>query len=198
MKNKRFLAILMALACALCVAGLSACGGSADPNVSDEDLIKADCEKVVGTYISPEEMLDALRADDQIAEYEALGLDVESYAQNMSNIFKFAVNSVEVDGDTAVAKCVLTVPNYGSEMQESIEAAIMEAAETTDVASMTEDEQMALIMGIMNDVISDPNFPTEDTDIDIDYVKEGGSWKMKDAESIEENLTRLGTAAAGL
>lgn len=208
MKNKRYLALLIAMVCALCVAGLAGCGGnssapaasggSAAPVVSDEDLIKQDVENVIGTAISKEELLQGLREDQQIAEFEAAGFDAEAYAENMANIFKFEVDSVEVDGDTAVAYCKLTVPNFGDEMEARVVAAVEEASTITDVAAMSEDEQMAFIMGILSDVMAAPDFPTETTDFNIDYIKDGDTWVMKDKDSIEESLSEIGNAAAGL
>ena len=205
MKYKRYLAFLATIVLAFCVMGLAACGGggstssgSAEPQVSDEELIKTNIEDTLGTYVTKEYLVQELRANEEIAELEKLGFDVEGYAENMANIMKFEVAEVKVDGDTAVAKMDITVPNFGSTTQELIEKKAQEMAQDVDVASMSQDEQIAFAMEVTSAVLADPDFPRATSTIDIDYVKSGDSWQMKDQKDVEKKFEEVANSTAGL
>ena len=205
MKYKRYLAFLATIVLAFCVMGLAACGGggstssgSAEPQVSDEELIKTSIEDTLGTYVTKEYLVQELRANEEIAELEKLGFNVEGYAENMANIMKFEVAEVKVDGDTAVAKMDITVPNFGSTTQELIEKKAQEMAQDVDVASMSQDEQIAFAMEVTSAVLADPDFPRATSTIDIDYVKSGDSWQMKDQKDVEKKFEEVANSTAGL
>ena len=205
MKYKRYLAFLMTIVLAFCVMGLAACGGggstssgSAEPQVSDEELIKTNIEDTLGTYVTKEYLVQELRANEDIANLEKLGFDVEGYAENMANIMKFEVAEVKVDGDTAVAKMDITVPNFGSTTQELIEKKAQEMAQDVDVASMSQDEQIAFAMEVTSAVLADPDFPRATSTIDIDYVKSGDTWQMKDQKDVEKKFEEVANSTAGL
>ena len=205
MKYKRYLAFLATIVLAFCVMGLAACGGggaassgSAEPQVSDEELIKTSIEDTLGAYVTKEYLVQELRANEEIAELEKLGFNVEGYAENMANIMKFEVAEVKVDGDTAVAKMDITVPNFGSTTQELIEKKAQEMAQDVDVASMSQDEQIAFAMEVTSAVLADPDFPRATSTIDIDYVKSGDAWQMKDQKDVEKKFEEVANATAGL
>lgn len=201
MKKSRILLLALTFVCAFGLFSLAACSGSGansaesqEPQQSDEELITADVEETLGTYITKEELAKSLHEDEDLAAYEEMGMDLDSYAENMANLFKLEVVSVEVDGDTAVAKVALTSPNFGDEA----EAMLDEAIEGVDVSGLSEDEAMSAVMGALNDVLSNPEFPTETDTFDIDYEKVNGTWTMSDQSDVESRLSDLGEALSGL
>ena len=159
MRN-RVLAAILVVACVFCVTGLAACGGgsssasssaadvgasassaadpsssaAADAQATDEELIKADVENYVGTTMSEEALTATLRADESIAQYAESGFDVDAYAKNMTKIIRLEVESVDVDGDKAVAHAAFTTPDFGDAANEMV----MEALEAK-VASVDAD-----------------------------------------------------------
>lgn len=218
MKKTRILAIVTLALCALGIVGLVACSGgsgsssasassaaassasasSAAAQQSDEELIKADIESIIGTAVSKEALAAAMRADDEMAALEAQGLDLDAYAENMANVFKFEVREVKVNGDTAVATTALTTPNFGEEMDALFDEALEAESANVDVANMSEEEQVSFLMSIVSKVLSDPNLPTATETFDIDYVKTNGTWAMADESKVESELGTLASSIAGI
>ena len=203
MKNMKLLAILMSLICALCLGGLVACGGgggdaSGDasggteqeaPAPTDEELITADAQSVVGSTISADALLEGFENDESMKKFESMGLDLKGYAENMAKIFKFEIVSVDVDGDTAVAHGKLTLPDFGDKTDELQEKAMEEATKGKDFSNMSQDEQIKIFGEVLNGVLSSPDFPTVTEEVPIDYVKNGDKWEMKDKSAVESLLS---------
>lgn len=212
MKRFKLVSLVVVLVIALCSMGLVACGGSGQggggseksggqesaPQPTDEELIKQDVEKIIGTSISAETLLKGLRDDEQMLKFEEMGMDLEEYAKNMAKIFKLSIDSVEVEGDEAKAKAKLTVPDFGEKTDELTEKALEKETKGVTVSELSQDEQIEIFAKVMNGVLSDPDFPTATTDFDIDYVKKDGTWQLKDKDAIESILSAKGGAAAGL
>lgn len=212
MKRFKLVSLVVVLVIALCSMGLVACGGSGQggggseksggqesaPQPTDEELIKQDVEKILGTSISAETLLKGLRDDEQMLKFEEMGMDLEEYAKNMAKIFKISIDSVEVEGDEAKAKAKLTVPDFGEKTDKLTEKALEKETKGVTVSELSQDEQIKIFAKVMNGVLSDPDFPTATTDFDIDYVKKDGTWQMKDKNAIESILSAKGGAAAGL
>jgi len=212
MKRFKLVSLVVVLVIALCSMGLVACGGSGQggggseksggqesaPQPTDEELIKQDVEKIIGTSISAETLLKGLRDDEQMLKFEEMGMDLEEYAKNMAKIFKISIDSVEVEGDEAKAKAKLTVPDFGEKTDKLTEKALEKETKGVTVSELSQDEQIEIFAKVMNGVLSDPDFPTATTDFDIDYVKKDGTWQMKDKNAIESILSAKGGAAAGL
>ena len=212
MKRFKLVSLVVVLVIALCSMGLVACGGSGQggggseksggqestPQPTDEELIKQDVEKIIGTSISAETLLKGLRDDEQMLKFEEMGMDLEEYAKNMAKIFKISIDSVEVEGDEAKAKAKLTVPDFGEKTDKLTEKALEKETKGVTVSELSQDEQIEIFAKVMNGVLSDPDFPTATTDFDIDYVKKDGTWQMKDKDAIESILSAKGGAAAGL
>lgn len=212
MKRFKLVSLVVVLVIALCSMGLVACGGSGQggggseksggqesaPQPTDEELIKQDVEKIIGTSISAETLLKGLRDDEQMLKFEEMGMDLEEYAKNMAKIFKISIDSVEVEGDEAKAKAKLTVPDFGEKTDELTEKALEKETKGVTVSELSQDEQIEIFAKVMNGVLSDPDFPTATTDFDIDYVKKDGTWQLKDKDAIESILSAKGSTAAGL
>lgn len=86
----------------LCLVGLAACGGNTVAQKSDEELIKEDIATTIGTNVTKEEIAKGMREDAELQQLEQLGLDIDSYAENIAGKFEVNTESVKVDGDTAV------------------------------------------------------------------------------------------------
>lgn len=221
--RSRFLAAALAVACAFCVMGLAACGGgspsasssaagassstssaaessassAAETPATDEELIKADVESFIGTVVSEETLTASLKADESIAQYAENGFDVDAYAKNMAKIIKFEVTSVDVDGDKAVAHGALTIPDFGDAADEMVGDALEAKLASVDADSLTEDGQVALLMEVLTEVLTSPDFPTTTSEFDIDYAKKDGSWTMQDQPGVAQKLGAIGAGAMG-
>ena len=212
MKRISVFVVVTAVVCAFVLLGLTACGGSgssggsssggsqekSEPVPTDEELIQADIEKIIGTVISSDELLAQLREDETMKQFEGMGLDLESYAENMAKKFKLEVDAVEVSGDTAVVKAKLTTPTFGDEANEIMEKALAKASEGLDLSTMSQSEQMKVFAEALNAALTDPDFPTNSSDFDIDYVKKDGTWEAKDKDKLSSLLDSVGSTAAGL
>lgn len=214
--------MLMALICALGMTALAGCGGSNAPSsssepadsssaaapadsassasqeASDEELIKADLEAMAGTFVSKDAMMAALQADESVMAFAEMGVDLDSIAENMAKLIRFEVTAVGVTGDTAVAHAAFTMPDFASVTDEAMYAKIEEITAGKDVQSMTEEEQVAMFAEVMTALLSDPNFPTATDELDINYEKENGTWKMADPEGFTQSIETLGSSLAGV
>ena len=218
MRKYRLIVSVLALTCALAIAGLAGCGGSSSSNTTasgnassststssasassasstnvadDKAAIVADINKVIGTSVSKETLEKGLRADDNVQKYITYGFDVSAYAENMSNIMKLEILDIDVDGDKAVANVRLIMPNFNDESVEQLmNDALQDLAAGRDVQAMAEDEQIALVMSATSVVLANPNFPTASFDFSIDYAKKNGEWIMVDPAGVDSLMTQF-------
>lgn len=212
------LLVVALFACALIVAGLAACSGesgqssqsnapapaeeepaNSTPAPTDEELIRADIEKTLGTYVSKEALAEGLKSDESVKELIQYGFDADVIAESVASKFKLEVTSVEVDGDTAVATVDMTVPSFGGDTTDQmLDDALTKKTEGMDLSQMSEEDAMTLMMDAVVEVISDPNFPTETESLDLDYVKKDGQWSLKDTADTEALLAEKLSLAAGI
>lgn len=212
------LLVVALFACALIVAGLAACSGesgqnsqsnapapaeeepaNSTPAPTDEELIRADIEKTLGTYVSKEALAESLKSDESVKELIQYGFDADVIAESVASKFKLEVTSVEVDGDTAVATVDMTVPSFGGDTTDQmLDDALTKKTEGMDLSQMSEEDAMTLMMDAVVEVISDPNFPTETESLDLDYVKKDGQWSLKDTADTEALLAEKLSLAAGI
>lgn len=185
-KTKKLLAIAVCALTVVLAFALAGCGGSA-PKQSDEALIKADIDKVIGTEINADELTKELQGDSDIKAYEAYGLDVERASKALASKYKVEIGEVKVSGDKAVATVKVTTPTFGNEM----DAMLSEKIEAIDTTGMDEQEVMKAAMNALVELFESPDYPVATASMDIDYVKQGGNWKMADSDAMDKELRSI-------
>lgn len=193
----RMRSITWCLTCALicCAPTLVGCSGTPDAHTSEpalppaKELIAEDVQQVVGTtaVLDAASLAQALRENETYAYYESCGLDIDAYAQRYVDTCSVELKSVEVNGDTAVATMRVTTLSLG----DSISAVLDELIPASDVANMTDEDGMRLVMGALNDLLASPDVPTATGEILIDYVWQDGAWTMRDVEETQSLLLEL-------
>lgn len=163
----------------------SASSAPADPApaasaASDEELITADLEKFIETTFTSQQFADTIRQNSDLQDLVALGFDIDAFAEDIMNLFSLDVTTVEVSGDTAIARVAAIEPVFSTEASTLMEQEMNRIEERVDVDSMTEEELMPYFMEAMSAVLSDPNFPTTTNDVKVEYVKNGDNWEMSD------------------
>ena len=205
MKNK-FLAIIMACVLACGVFAIAGCGGNSSSGSSaapsgptDEELITADVDGIFGKIFTPDVIkeLVAEGAGDSLGQMESLGItiDYDALAEAFKNVIKIKVDSVEVNGDTAVANVTITYPNYNdpaaSEVMEKVMTEKLSGIDATKLQNDPDSVSAALNEAIVAGLTS-TDIPTASEASTIDYVKSGDTWTMKDADKIEDLLKSYG------
>lgn len=200
MKKSTRVLIAAALAPVLSIGVLTACSSNdpapstapesassapADPApaasaASDEELITADLEKFIETTFTSQQFADTIRQNSDLQDLVALGFDIDAFAEDIMNLFSLDVTTVEVSGDTAIARVAVIEPVFSTEASTLMEQEMNRIEERVDVDSMTEEELMPYFMEAMSAVLSDPNFPTTTNDVKVEYVKNGDNWEMSD------------------
>ncbi len=203
MKRKAPVLVTALLACVLVIAGLTACSGgsgkSSAPAPSDEDLIRADIEKTIGTYIDKDEWAKGMKADEDIQELMQYGFDVDAIAESFASKFKIEVTDIKVNGESAIATIDILMPNFGSEETDQMLDDVLEKKMASiDLMQLSEEEIMKILVDSAVEVMSDPNFPTKTETLDLDYVKKDSQWSLKDLSETEALLSEKVYAAAGL
>ena len=206
MKN-RFLAILMAcvLACSVfaiagCGGGSSSSGSSAAPSgPTDEELITADVEGIFGKIFTPEviEAIISEGAGDTLGQLESLGVtfDYNALAEAFKTVMKVEVTGVTVNGNEATADITITYPDYNdAKGKEAMEAAMTKMLEDVDPATVKDDPDA--LSKLLNEAIvvglTSPDIPTTSATDSIEYVKNGDTWEMKDADALQDALKEFG------
>jgi hypothetical protein len=205
MKNK-FLAIIMACVLACGVFAIAGCGGNSSSGSSaapsgptDEELITADVDGIFGKIFTPDVIkeLVAEGAGDSLGQMESLGItiDYDALAEAFKNVIKIKVDSVEVNGDTAVANVTITYPNYNdpaaNEVMEKVMTEKLSGIDATKLQNDPDSVSAALNEAIVAGLTS-TDIPTASEASTIDYVKSGDTWTMKDADKIEDLLKSYG------
>lgn len=129
------LAVTFALAVGACV--LSGCGQS------DEEVIRESLtEELDGIKNMDSEVVAELESGIASSGIEEIGIDVGEFTKAYLQGFDYTINSVTVDGDSAVANITLTCKSQ-DEFQDSFATAAGELAESGELDGMTEEEAFA-------------------------------------------------------
>ena len=199
------LSIILAIAFSMCLAlfALSGCGGgdngggdkggseSSQPAApSDEQVIAglmadnvAEIESQLGS------IADQLSADESMAElFNTVGLDPKEYGNAIAAMISAKVGDIKVDGDTAVAELVLTVPDYEA-ISAKMDASLEEILADPNTASMTEEQLYAEVGKAIMDAISSPDGVTKEATLDVEYAKTGDEWKVQNWDDIQKAMT---------
>ncbi len=213
MKSSKNLVLACALCYAISAAGLAACAtqettsASSDEPVSqievapassdepappiettpagDEELITADIKNVIAPMLDKDAIATNMRKSEEIQAMEEMGMDVNGFAEALSNTIGFDIASVEINGDSAVVSIEFTVPDTGAASNEMVTSALQKLEQEHDLSSMSEEEGMALYINTMTSLIAEPGFPTTVSQMKVDYTKADGTWQMIDRESVE-------------
>lgn len=217
MKN-RFLVVLLALICALSMAGLVACsGGNAAQSSSqaessatasdaaassaaateDEAAIKQDAEKVVSTMFGKDSIETMFNANESLAQLKDLGFDISKLADFISGLITSEVTNVKVDGETAVATIKISYPEWNDEVSAALQEKATAALEGIDFDGMSQEDAMSAYMDAYFSAIESTEFPQVSEELTIDYLKDGDTWKMKDGENFQEELVSVASTLGG-
>lgn len=205
--NKRLFAFALALACILATLGLAACGtdsgagdagtaadaaapgsstaqaGTDERTPSDEETISQDVDAFFESVLGKENLAGILRGNAEIAELEQMGMDIDALAETLAGVVKVEVESVDVDGDGAVAKVKMSMPDFSTDMDAKMQQALQDALGSQDPSTMGQEELMHVFNQAMQAVLTDPDLPETSEMADIDYVRDGGAWRMKDEDA---------------
>lgn len=181
--------------------------GAKDTVVAFMDaMVKLDsaamAENMVGG-VMPEGMedLDMVNIVTPIAQESGMPLDdfMDIMYKIMAEALKYEVNSVEEDGDTAVAKITLLSKDtsalenldFDAIMADAdMEAKLMELLESGELSENSSEEEimeavMDMIMPVMEDAMlgamEDMEYAEEEMELSL--VKENGAWKIQDDEN---------------
>lgn len=196
--KKRFLLVVTTLVFALALGGLAACGGSAGSSSdgggpSDEELITQDVESTLSSMLDQDTIATAFRSVEGVSDLEGLGFDVDAVSEAIASSLKFEVENVTVDGDAATATVKMSYPDFES---DEMAAALQEKLESLDVADMTSTADIVkAYQDAMVEVLTDSSLPQASDQTEVDYVRDGDGWKMKDEDAIAEEINELAETA---
>ena len=211
MKNRRYLAILMACVLAFGMLALAGCGGGNSSSASgsssaseatgptDEELITADVENIFARIFTPDTIktLIASSAGDALTQMEQAGItiDYDAMAEAFKNVITVKVDSVQVNGDTAVANVTISYPDYNDPSANQVMESVMTEKLADVDASMLQNDPDA-VSKLLNEAIiaglTSSDIPVSTQTDAIEYVKNGDTWAMKDADELEETLKSYG------
>lgn len=188
--------ITLAMSVGLCI-GLAACsGGSA---TSEEDQIRAELDKALGTLKNPTaESLATLLGDDMSSLdslAEQYGIDPVEMLQHFFGKFDYSIGDITVNGDSADAQVTVENIDFQSvlsgamtDLQKDPEFAAQLASE---YASGGESAAYKLIFDKMYEVIDAAEDVVTST-VDFKLTKTNGQWDIN-----EDDLTNLVSSLYG-
>lgn len=206
MKNRKYLAILMACVLAFGMMALVGCGGqqqsgsapAAPSGPTDEELIAEDFSHVFDDIFTADGIKAIVESTtgDALASLESLGVtvDYDAFANAFKQVFVIEVTSVQVNGDTAVADVSITYPDYGSDAgQAAMNDAMNKAIEGVDLQAIAGDPDE--LSKVLNDAmiagLTSSDIPTTTQSDKIDYEKVDGTWQMKDKDELTDALSQF-------
>lgn len=145
---------------------------------SDEELIKADLEKIYNDAFAAEKVkgVEEYKADPSFA-----GCDAEALIEAACTHVSMEVTAVNVDGDKATAEVKFTSPEVNSDRANEFAATKMETIKDK-MANATEEEETALFEQFFIDLFSDKDFPELEETGTANYEKVNGEWKLADED----------------
>ncbi|MBR0405724.1 MAG: nuclear transport factor 2 family protein [Eggerthellaceae bacterium] len=182
--------VTLAMSVGLCI-GLAACSGGGA--TSEEDQIRAELDKTLGTLKNPtEESLKALLGDDMSSLdslAEQYGIDPIEMLQHFFAKFNYTIGDITVDGDNANAQ--VTVENV--DFQKVLNGSMTDLQKDPDFAAKLASEYASggekaaykLIFEKMYEAI-DAAEDTVTNTVDFKLTKTDGQWNIN-----EEDLGNL-------
>jgi len=175
--------VTWAMSVGLCI-GLAACSGGA---ASEEDQIRAELDKALGTLKNPTEESLAALLGDNMSSLETIktqyGIDPVEMLQHLFAKFDYSIGDITVNGDTADAQ--VTMENI--DVQTVLNDAMKDLQSDSDfVAKVTEaatsgnqSEVYNLIFSKMYEAI-DAAEGTVSSTVDFKLTKTNGQWDISE------------------
>lgn len=162
----------------------------------DQKAILADLEKEFSVDGYEKEIADELREDAETQEIvDSLGITVEDYVAGIIKHYNWTFGDITVDGDTAVAAVTMAYPDF-EKMGEILEAeADKWIEEQGGLESVTEEEFYQAYGKIVIDVLNSDAFPVLTADFNVDYIKDGKDWVVKDRDAVTDDMNAAQGAA---
>lgn len=177
MKMKKFVAGVAAAAMLTLSMGAFVGCGQSDEEVIREALTE-ELESIKNQDASYMAELSAEMGDAELASY---GIDAADFMSKYLSGFDYSIDSVTVNGDTAEAVVTLTCKSF-SDYEAAIEAETMNAIQTQDIYSMS-DQDINLLVGQIMMTALDKVDAVPTTPITIEYFKNGNTWEPTEASS---------------
>lgn len=168
------LVFALAAACALLAMGLSACGSQSAEDVIREGVTQ-ELESIKNLdQAALDEMLAG--AGDTASELEQYGISLEEFCRAWLDGFDYSVDSVTVDGESAVATVTISCRSLIGAMDAWLTDIMSD--ETLLSSDMTEEELNELIGSTLIEAIGSAEIETNTAD--LPYVLNGDTWEPGD------------------
>jgi len=173
---KKILVVLLTL---LVLLNLVGCSKEKDPKGTTEELfeaIKDSDQKVLDKIYIGEAGESSIIADliEIVEETESLGNIGEAFSKSFLD-FKYKVEEVEEDGDTAVAKVKVTSENWAEVVPNSLILITAKALSMTLDGKSDKEMEKAF-----KEILNEQREKTADVDyyLNIKLIKDDGTWKV--------------------
>ena len=169
--SKKLLAVVLA-ATMMCFGALvlSSCGKS------DEEVVREGVARELDMVKNKDpEFMESITDAALASEMDAYGIDANEFMVSYLEGFDYTINDVTVDGDTAVANVTITCKTL-SDIYEQVMTSAEDAANSTDVSSMGDDESNQLVGQIMMDSVAQVQATTQEP-VDLTFTLNGNTWE---------------------
>ena len=177
-------ALLAAVVCAMMALTLTACASE-----SAEDIIRNDLtEELEAIKNLDQEILDELLASMGDLGLEEYGITSEDLCRAWLDGFDYSIDSVVVDGDSAVATVTISCRS----LIDGMYAWYYDVLDDESIYSMSEEELNAYIGSALFEALS--NASIETNTVDLPYVLNGDTWYEDDGFDEAITYAFFGTA----
>ncbi|MGI6755312.1 MAG: hypothetical protein ACOX4F_04795 [Atopobiaceae bacterium] len=188
---KKLVAVCMVVVLGVCGLGLSACG------TNDEQLIKDSFSAMIDDFKNPtEENMEPYMEDVSFEELESYGIDIYEFLGTCFKKLDYSIDSVDIDGDTAVAHLSITNVDISAAMNKAGEDFTAWMATDEGMSALAATEESGSYTEIYQKVFEffyqevDQETDTVTTQVDFEFTKEDGAWNPSES-SINEFVSAL-------
>ena len=162
----------------------------------DQKAILADLEKEFSVDGYEKEIADEIKTDEETTQIvDSLGITVDDYVSGIVKHYGWTFGDITVDGDTAVAAVTMTYPDF-DKMGEILDAKADEWLEAQGGVEAVTEEQFYQAYGkIVMDILNSDEFPVLTADFNVDYIKDGKDWVIKDRDAVTDTMNEAQGAA---
>ena len=200
--RKRVSIVVVAMLCACCLA-FAACGGSsasssatsasgsatssasaASANADEQAIVKDIETNATWFEDNKSQIADEIAADKDTSDMLALvGVDAKEFGQAFADGMSMKCGKVTVNGDKAVAEILITAPD-----SEAMNVEMDKALEELDVQSLSGNEALNKVGEAIMKAVK--NTPTKEVAIEVDYVKNNGTWEVADIDKLKSAMQK--------
>ena len=190
---KRLVALVFAAVLALGMFAVAGCSSS-----NDEQVIRDGIAKELDIFKNPtkealQPYMDQMDSS-QMAQLEALGIDLVEFLQHALNKFDYEIGDITVNGDKATAALKVTnvdVSTITNDVMANIQSDPEVAKKVQEVVANGggQKEAMAVVFGYLYDALDNAT-ETITTDTEITLTKDGNTWNV-DQDSMSGLLTGI-------